>query len=175
MGRYHSSTSNVSAGNVEVWGWMIKFNLRPFHPSTFFTNSSVTQHTFGAIGRSHIDENNRLSIVKFKLPSSVKYKPHLNKQFNCWSLRCSWSIACRRCSNYIFILNLTPGFNGFGKYDCKTRWESFKFWDLVRLILDILRYVNKRWPVWLAALYIDLYLMCRYEYYVYPHFHTLFA
>ena len=29
--------------------------------------------------------------------------------------RCSWSIACRRCSNYIFILNLTPGFNGLGK------------------------------------------------------------
>ena len=23
------------------------------------------------------------------------------------SLRCSWSIACRRCSNYIFILDLT--------------------------------------------------------------------
>ena len=30
-----------------------------------------------------------------------------NKQFNCWSLRCSWSIAWRRCSNYIFILDLT--------------------------------------------------------------------
>ena len=52
---------------------------------------------------------------------------HLSWQLNCWSLRCSWSIACRRCSNYIFILNLTPGFNGLGKDDCKTRWESFKF------------------------------------------------
>ena len=29
--------------------------------------------------------------------------------------------ACRRCSNYIFILNLTPGFNGFGKDHCKRR------------------------------------------------------
>ena len=30
-------------------------------------------------------------------------------------VRCSWSIACRRCSNYIFIVDLTPGFNGLGK------------------------------------------------------------
>ena len=29
--------------------------------------------------------------------------------FDHW--RWSWSIACQRCSNYIFILNLTPGFN----------------------------------------------------------------
>ena len=39
---------------------------------------------------------------------------------NCWSLRCRWSIACRRCSNYIFIIDLTPGFNGLGKDNCKT-------------------------------------------------------
>ena len=66
---------------------------------------------------------------------------HLSKQLNCWSLRCSWSIARRRCSNYIFILDLTPGFNGLGKDNCKTRRESFKFCDLVRLILEILRYI----------------------------------
>ena len=60
---------------------------------------------------------------------------------NCRSLRCSWSIACRRCSNYIFILDLTPGFMGLGKDNCKTRREAFKFVDLVRLILEILRYV----------------------------------
>ena len=29
-------------------------------------------------------------------------------QWNCRSLRCSWSITCRRCSNYVFILDLTP-------------------------------------------------------------------
>ena len=60
---------------------------------------------------------------------------HLGRQLNCWSLRCSWSSACRRCSNYIFIHNLTPGFNGLSNDNCKTRRESFKFWDLVRLIL----------------------------------------
>ena len=53
---------------------------------------------------------------------------------NCWSLRCSWSIACRRCSNYIFILNLTLGFNILCKDNCKLRRETSKFWDLVHLI-----------------------------------------
>ena len=48
---------------------------------------------------------------------------------------------CRRCSNYIFILNLTPGFSGSGKDHCKTRQEKSKFWDLVRLILEVLRYI----------------------------------
>ena len=42
----------------------------------------------------------------------------------------------RRCSNCIFILDLTLGFNGLGKLgkgNCKTRWETFKFWDLCDL------------------------------------------
>ena len=40
----------------------------------------------------------------------------------------------RRCSNYIFILNLTPGFNGSGKENCKMRQETFKFTDLVHVL-----------------------------------------
>ena len=51
----------------------------------------------------------------------------------------SWPVilmACRRCSNYIFILNLTPGFNGLGKDNCKTRQETFMFWDWMGLILE---------------------------------------
>ena len=45
--------------------------------------------------------------------------------------------TCRRCSNYIFILDFTTGFNGLGKGNCKTRRESFKFCDLVRPLLYI--------------------------------------
>ena len=41
--------------------------------------------------------------------------------------------------DYIFILDLTPGVNGLGKDSCKTRRESIKFCNLVRLISDILR------------------------------------
>ena len=72
---------------------------------------------------------------------------HLCRRINRWSLRCSWSIAWRRCSNYIFIPNLTHGFNSLGKDSCKTRQETFKFWDSVRLILEIWRYMfNWLWP-----------------------------
>ena len=53
---------------------------------------------------------------------------HISRQLNCWSFRCSWSIACRRCSNYIFILDLTPGFNEMGKDSCKTRRETVSVW-----------------------------------------------
>ena len=77
--------------------------------------------------------------LKSSVPSSLQYKTHFSRQLNCWSLRCSWSIVCRHCSNYIFILNLTPGFNGLGKDNYKMRWEAFKFWDLVHLILKTLR------------------------------------
>ena len=84
-----------------------------------------------------------------KLPSSLFYKTHFSRQSNCWSLRCSWSIACRRCSNYIFILNLTPGFNGLGKDNCKMRRETFKFWNLLPLILETLRYVCLPFWCWI--------------------------
>ena len=60
---------------------------------------------------------------------------------NCWSLRYSWSITCRHCSNYMFIFNLIPGVNGLAKCNCKTRQHSLKDLDLVQLILEILRYV----------------------------------
>ena len=69
------------------------------------------------------------------IPLSLWYKMHLSRQLNCWSLRCSWGITCWRCSNYIFILALTPGFNILHKDNCKPRREAFKFWDLVHLIL----------------------------------------
>ena len=41
-------------------------------------------------------------------------------------------------SNYIFILDLTPGFNGLGreKFKCKTRQESFKFGIMCAYIRD---------------------------------------
>ena len=32
---------------------------------------------------------------------------------------------------YIFILDLTPGFNGLHQDNCKMRQQTFKLWDLV--------------------------------------------
>ena len=50
----------------------------------------------------------------------------------------------------IVVFGLTPGFNGLGKDNCKTRRETFKFWDLVRLPQEVLRY---------CALYVN---QCKY-------------
>ena len=50
------------------------------------------------------------------------------------------NLAC--CSNYIFSLDLTHGFKTMHICNYKTRRETFTFWDLVRLILDILPYVQ---------------------------------
>ena len=86
------------------------------------------------------------------LPWNLWYNSHISRQ-NCWSLRCSWSIAYRRCSNYIFILDWTPGFNRLRKDNCKTRQESIKFWNLVRLILEI-----SRWFTSLVMPYDVIYL-----------------
>ena len=67
---------------------------------------------------------------------------HLSRQYNCWLLRCSWSIACWRWANYIFIHDLKPRFNGLGKDDCKTRWETSKLWDLACFLLEVWHYIH---------------------------------
>ena len=54
---------------------------------------------------------------------------HLSRQDDCWWLRCSWSSSCQLCSNYIFILNLTPLVNGLCKDNCKRRQETCKFYE----------------------------------------------
>ena len=47
-------------------------------------------------------------------------------------------MACRRCSNYILILHLTPSRSGLGNDNGKTRREPLKFWDFVLLKLEVL-------------------------------------
>ena len=78
--------------------------------------------------------------VTYRKTSNISATLVCNKK-NCRSLRCSWSITCRHCSNYIFILDSTHCFNGLGKDNCNEIWETFKFWDLVWLILVVLRYM----------------------------------
>ena len=54
-------------------------------------------------------------MISGDIPTNLYYKTHLCRQQNCWSLRCIWSsITCRRCSNNIFIPDLTHGLHGFG-------------------------------------------------------------
>ena len=64
---------------------------------------------------------------------------HISRQWSCRSLRCSWNIVCRRCSNYIFILYLTHGFNRLTKTNTRRDVKQISFWDLVWLILKVWR------------------------------------
>ena len=62
-------------------------------------------------------------------PSNLQYKSHLGKEN--WSLRCSWSFACQRCSNQIFIL----AWHMTCKGNCNTGQDKCKLWGLERIIL----------------------------------------
>ena len=65
--------------------------------------------------------------------------------------------SCWHCSNYIFIVELAPGFNWF-------RWKTFSFWYLMRIIFEVCRHcvlVSVWWQfhwmqfVWLSLLLIQ--------------------
>ena len=63
----------------------------------------------------------RLIYIHIYIPISLWYQRHLWWESNCWSLWCSWSCARRRCSNYVFILDLLHGFNRLCKTNCKAK------------------------------------------------------
>ena len=43
------------------------------------------------------------------------------------------------CANHIFIVDLTHGVNGLGKDNYTTRRETYMFWGLVQIILEVWR------------------------------------
>ena len=49
--------------------------------------------------------------------------------------------ALLQLHQYISILDLTPGFNGLSKDNCKTRRETFQLGDLVLLVLEVWQYI----------------------------------
>ena len=88
---------------------------------------------------------------------SCKTTPHtilIQIDVMIWLFNCTFNILAngtqhsRCCSNYIFILDFSPGFNRLGRHKCKTRRESFKFCDLVGLIWEVLRYVLRKLDEW---------------------------
>ena len=60
----------------------------------------------------------------------------------------------RRCSNYIFILDLTP--NGLCKDNCKTRRETY---NLVCLTPDVWRYIIFLIHAWTSAMNVSEYMI----------------
>ena len=101
----------------------------------------IPQYRYMEHGLKHITlyvPNHIAPLVMCYYPPLVRYKPlgapASVKLVYYWSLRCSWSIACSRCSPTTHSF-LTHGFNGLDK----SRRETFKFWDLVLLILEVWR------------------------------------
>ena len=85
----------------------------------------------------------------YKIPLAQACFPHVRPNFHSlWRALVSQPVViwfCYQlisCSDYIFVLDLTPCFNGLGKDNCKTRRVKFKFGDLVRLILGVLWYIT---------------------------------
>ena len=98
---------------------------------------------------SEIDPTSLVPEINIPLNFDIKCILVGNKTVE--SLRCSWSIACPRCSNCIFILDFTPGFNGLGKDSCKTKRETFRFQYLVQLMVEVRRYTSQmRECCWLS-------------------------
>ena len=97
--------------------------------------------TYPLWGRSHMGSLRKRPVLTWNGAIYCRQTSNINRTLVgntiFWSLRCSWSSA----DNYIFILDLTPGFNGLGKDNCKTKLETYKFFYSVQLIFVILRYI----------------------------------
>ena len=144
-----------------IWAWM-KFHFFLFpvsnllyiwwnfmHVSLYFTGdnftlvqviSSCLQATSHSLLEPMLTKIHDLTWCHWAQTSNISHTLVGNKIIDhsdvVGAVPTSWSITCLSCSNYILILDLTPGFNGLGKDNCKARWEKCKFWDLVSLILE---------------------------------------
>ena len=127
---YHNS-ANVSGAFVKqqktVSSYLLWVYLLNGHISIHIINYFLFQNRPYAYSSAARIWHTKGGVV---LPWNIWYKSDLSISRRChlWSLRCSWSIACRRYSNLIFILDITPGFNWLAKMYCKNRRETFKFW-----------------------------------------------
>ena len=69
-----------------------------------------------------------------------------------WSLRCNWSIARRRCSNYIFMIRFIVTIDmdtiGIKIHDNVIKWKHFpRYWSFVRGIHRSPVNFPHKWPV----------------------------
>ena len=86
--------------SVHEWQWWIHTQTVLIMSNFIFANPSLRYFVWSSF---------------LLIPLNLYYKAHLGKQSNGWSLKCGSSITCRCCSNYIFSLDLIPGFNGLGR------------------------------------------------------------
>ena len=75
----------------------------------------------------------------WRLPSNLKYKMHLNREIVDYSDVVGASLVAAAPTTSSFS---PPGFNRLRRDNCKTSWDTFKFCNLVWLILEILQCIN---------------------------------
>ena len=132
----HSFCINTSTGLHKHINTCLNPSLTQRHMPRFVTNISIHALICRIMTQTLLHQLSLLTkwhTVKSNISCTL-----VGNLIVCWSLRCSWSIACRRCFNYI-ILGLTPDFNILHKDNCKPRRETFKLWNSVCLIWEILR------------------------------------
>ena len=90
----------------------------------------------------------KVQMGRIKLYSTYFFRDlkRLSTELNCWELEMHRNERSLYEQSITFSLvhfhsRLTPAFNGSGKDNCKTRSETFMFWDLVCLILEIWQYM----------------------------------
>ena len=144
---------------------VIKFVARHLGYPLWIQNIIFFQHSsFSSSIQYHAPLDIVITALNSKMnrhmPSNLWYKSHLSRQWNCWSFRCICSIACRRCSNYIFILDLTPGFNRLHKDNRKMRRDNISvLWFGAPFISGLtVSYMHKPldyWGIHRAALHLE--------------------
>ena len=134
---------------LKVLKWPVDNKIRPANwlKKKWVNKTIPREQKFSAESLLIISINSVIRLFMLALARTLYFiRWYMNPYFHI-----IFNISCRRCSNYIFILNLTSGFNGLGKDNYQMRREAFKFRDLGRLILETLRWYSTLYWWWLQA------------------------
>ena len=73
---------------------------------------------------------------------SCSWAPRLQNSRNSWAK--NWGLTCDHniSNSAIYMTAIYRDYTVLGKDNCQTRQETFMFWDLVCLILEVLRYMS---------------------------------
>ena len=126
---YNGRHNMTRVGSSMIWCDVMRYSQQYCQRKKFIGVSNHLIHTENTRAESTAPPI-KYAYAFFYTTVNIWYGTHLSRHLNYWSLRCSWSTACRRCSNYIFFLALTPGLIGLGKGNCEKRRETFVlgFW-----------------------------------------------
>ena len=124
--------------------------IRPFVASLYLTKWYYTQTNWNIERRSniisiklYIQDIIECISKAYRKTSNISRTLERNKIVDNSDVVGASPVGAAPTTSSIFTLNLTPGFNGLSEDNCKGMQETFKFGDLVRLILQVLRYSSQ--------------------------------